>query len=102
MVPELLSEPALQQALAGLPGWRREGAWLCVGYRFPGFRAAVAFTLQLAELAEAQSHHPEWTVTCRRVDVRVTTHDAGGLTVRDVALASAIAALATHAAGKPR
>ena len=102
MAPELLSEPALQQALAGLPGWRRQGVWLCVGYRFPGFRAAVAFTQQLAELAEAQQHHPEWTVTYRFVDVRMTTHDAGGLTARDVTLASAIAALATHAAGKLR
>jgi 4a-hydroxytetrahydrobiopterin dehydratase len=102
VAPELLSEAALQQALAALPGWRRQGAWLCVGYRFPSFRAAVAFTQQLAELAEAQQHHPEWTVTYRFVDVRTTTHDAGGLTMRDVELARAITVLAATTAGKLR
>ena len=102
MAPELLSEAALQQALAALPGWRRQGAWLCASYRFASFRAAVAFTQQLAELAEAQQHHPEWTVTYRFVDVRTTTHDAGGLTMRDVELARAITVLVATAGGKLR
>jgi 4a-hydroxytetrahydrobiopterin dehydratase len=100
--PERLTDLALQQALAGLPGWRRQGARLCIGYRFASFRAAVAFTQQLAELAEAQQHHPEWTVTYRFVDLSTTTHDAGGLTGRDVELARAIAELAARMAGKLR
>lgn len=102
MAPELLAEAALQQVLADLPGWRRQGVRLCIGYRFPSFRAAVAFTQQLAELAEAQQHHPEWTVQYRFVDVSTTTHDAGGLTLRDVELARAVTALVAAMDGKLR
>jgi 4a-hydroxytetrahydrobiopterin dehydratase len=102
VAPELLSEAALQQALVALPGWRRRGPWLGIGYRFASFRGAVAFTQQLAELADSQRHHPEWTVTYRFVDVRTTTHDAGGLTARDVELARAISELAAAMAGKLR
>jgi 4a-hydroxytetrahydrobiopterin dehydratase len=93
----LLDEAALATALAGHPRWRREGAHVVATFRLPSFRAAVAFTQAIADAADAQDHHPEWTVRWKAVEVRTTTHDAGGLTARDVALVAAIDALAASA-----
>ena len=59
-------------------------------FRFPGFSAAWGFMSRVALLAEAQDHHPEWSNTYNRVTITLTTHDAGGLSVRDVRLAQAI------------
>jgi 4a-hydroxytetrahydrobiopterin dehydratase len=95
--PPLLDDVALAAALQRHPRWRRDGDRLAATFRLPGFRAAVAFTQAIADVAEAQDHHPEWTVRWRVVDVRTTTHDAGGLTQRDVALVAAIDALAQAA-----
>lgn len=92
--PPLLADAAAQALLAAHPAWRRDGAWLAASFRWPTFRAAVAFTQRLADAAEALDHHPDWTVRWRVVDVRTTTHDAGGLTARDAALVAAIDALA--------
>jgi len=95
--PPLLADAEEEALVAAHPGWRRDGSWLAASFRWPTFRAAVAFTQRLAEVAEALDHHPEWTVRWRVVDVRTTTHDAGGLTARDAALVAAIAALAADA-----
>jgi 4a-hydroxytetrahydrobiopterin dehydratase len=95
--PPLLAEADAQALMAAHPGWRRDGGWLAASFRWPTFRAAVAFTQRLAEVAEALDHHPEWTVRWRVVEVRTTTHDAGGLTARDAALVAAIDALAAAA-----
>ncbi len=92
--PPLLSDAEVQALLAARPGWRRDGGWLAASFRWPTFRAAVAFTQRLADAAEALDHHPEWTVRWRTVEVRTTTHDAGGLTARDAALAAAADSLA--------
>lgn len=91
----------VEQALAGLPGWRRDGDWLRCSYRFPAFAAAVAWTQQVAEAADELDHHPEWTVRYRVVDVATSTHDTGGLTQRDLDLARAIADLAAAGDGRP-
>lgn len=88
--PRLLSPAELQALLAGLPAWRQSGKELRACWRFADFAAAVAFTMRLAELAEQQDHHPEWTVRYRWVEVMTTTHDAGGLTERDAQLARAV------------
>lgn len=95
--PPLLDEAAIAAALSLHPKWRREDDRLVANFRLPSFRAAVAFTQAIADAAEAQDHHPEWTVRWRTVEVRTTTHDAGGLTQRDVALVAAIDALAQAA-----
>ena len=63
-------------------------------YRFADFAAAFAFLTRVAAHAEAVDHHPEFTSVWNRVDFRLTSHDAGGVTERDVALAQAIDALA--------
>ena len=63
-------------------------------YRFKDFAEAFAFITRVAAHAEAVDHHPEFTSVWNRVDFRLTTHDAGGVTARDVELAQAIDALA--------
>ncbi len=96
-IPPRLDADAVQALLARHPGWRRDGEELVATFRWPSFRAAVDFTQRLADAAEALDHHPEWTVRWRAVEVRTTTHDADGITARDVALVAAVDALARDA-----
>ncbi|MCA8953076.1 MAG: 4a-hydroxytetrahydrobiopterin dehydratase [Planctomycetes bacterium] len=93
-------DATIAHALAGLPGWQRSGDELCCTYRFGAFAVAVEFTARIAAVAEQRQHHPEWTVRHREVEVATTTHDAGGLTGRDLELAADIAAVATDLAGE--
>ena len=92
--PAALSPSDLQRRLADLPGWRVGAGTIERTWEFTDFRAAFDFMTRVAADAEALDHHPEWTVRWRVVDVRTTTHDAGGLTARDAALVAAIDALA--------
>ena len=74
------------------PGWNRsdDGVALTRTYRFKDFAEAFAFLTRVAAHAEAVDHHPEFTSVWNRVDFRLTTHDAGGVTARDIELARAI------------
>ena len=76
--------------------WNRsdDGIALLRSYRFVDFAQAFAFLTRVAAHAEAVDHHPEFTSVWNRVDFRLTSHDAGGVTARDVALAKAISAYA--------
>ena len=73
-------------------GWSidDDGKALVRSVRFKGFSEAFAFLTRVAMHAEKVDHHPEFTSVWNRVDFRLTSHDAGGLTDRDVALAGAI------------
>ena len=62
-------------------------------FLFADFSEAFGFMTRIALLAEQQDHHPEWSNVWNRVDILLTTHDAGGLSARDVKLAKAIDAL---------
>ena len=77
-------------------GWTKsaDGKALERSYRFKDFTEAFAFLTRVAAHAEAVDHHPEFTNVWNRVDFRLTSHDAGGITERDVALAEAIDELA--------
>ena len=90
-----LSAQARTDAMAGLPEWREaEGREAITrSFRFPDFPAAFGFMTRVAMLAERMDHHPEWTNVHRRVEITLTSHDAGGLTERDVTMARAIDAL---------
>jgi 4a-hydroxytetrahydrobiopterin dehydratase len=86
-------DQAARDALAQrLPDWRlvdgRDA--LHRSFRFADFSAAWGFMARVALLAEAQEHHPEWSNVYNRVEITLTTHDAGGLSARDVRLAQAI------------
>ena len=82
-------------ALAGLTGWRdiADRDAIAKSYSFANFNAAFGFMTRVALLAEQMDHHPEWFNVYRRVDITLTSHDAGGITSRDVKLATAIDAL---------
>ena len=76
-------------------GWTMgaDGKALERSFRFTDFSEAFAFLTRVAMHAEKVNHHPEFTSVWNRVDFRLTTHDAGGVTERDVALAEAIGRL---------
>ena len=86
------SEAERAAALAQVPGWRLEegGAAILREMVFADFAEAFAFMVRVAAEAEALGHHPEWTNVWNRISIRLTTHDAGGLTGQDIALARAI------------
>ena len=77
-------------ALADLTGWVREGDAVVRHLRFPTFLDAIAFLGRVGPVAEAADHHPELRNVYRDVTVRLTTHDAGGITHRDLDLADGI------------
>lgn len=76
----------------------REGA-LCKSFRFDDFGQAFAFLTRVALHAEKVDHHPEFTSVWNRVEFRLTSHDAGGVTERDRALAEVIDRLASATGG---
>ena len=83
-------------ALALLPAWslREDGLAIDREFRFGDFGEAFAFMTRVAIAADKADHHPEWSNVYNRVAITLTTHDAGGLSARDVALAKAIDAMA--------
>jgi 4a-hydroxytetrahydrobiopterin dehydratase len=91
---EVLSEAERNEALAGLPGWRydegRNG--IAKSFKFADFGAAFAFMTRVALEAEKADHHPDWSNVWNRVDILLSTHSAGGVTEKDVALARRIEA----------
>lgn len=92
---ERLSGAARAEALARVPQWREtpDRDAIARSVRFADFSAAWGFMSRVALLAEKMDHHPEWFNVYNRVDITLSTHDAGGLTGRDLALAEAIDAL---------
>jgi 4a-hydroxytetrahydrobiopterin dehydratase len=95
----VLSDAELTEALAGLPGWAREGDVVAKTYELATFPAAIALVADIAERAEAANHHPDIDIRYRRVRVALSTHDEGGITEKDLALATEIEALAGPEAG---
>ncbi|WPB84017.1 4a-hydroxytetrahydrobiopterin dehydratase [Sediminicoccus rosea] len=92
---ERLDAGARAELPARLPEWRvlPERDAIRREFRFRDFNAAWGFMSRVALLAEAQDHHPEWSNVYNRVEITLTTHDAGGLSARDLRLALAIDAL---------
>lgn len=74
--------------------WEERDGALHKSFRFPDFGQAFAFLTRVALHAEKVDHHPEFTSVWNRVDFRLTSHDAGGVTERDRALAAVIDAMA--------
>mgnify|MGYP001600380899 FL=1 len=87
-----LTDAERDEALARLPGWalREDGLAIIRTFRFADFAEAFGFMARVAIHAEKADHHPEWFNVYNRVDITLTTHDAGGLSTRDVALATVI------------
>ena len=92
---EALSETERADALDGLPDWDYDEGRDAItrSIVFTDFAEAFGFMAQVALIAERSNHHPEWTNVWNRVEVLLTTHDAGGLSHRDIELAEAIDAI---------
>jgi 4a-hydroxytetrahydrobiopterin dehydratase len=90
-----LTEGHRNESLAAIPDWRYDEGRDAIARRFTfaDFNQAFGFMSRIALLAEKADHHPEWSNVWNRVDILLTTHDAGGLSQRDIAMAHAIDAL---------
>jgi len=88
---ELLDDAAIDDALAKLPGWEREGDATIVRYaKLPSFPTAIEAVDEVAELAEANDHHPDIDIRYNSVKFKLSTHSEGGLTRKDTDLAAKI------------
>lgn len=85
-----LSNKEIQEKLRSLPGWAFEGERLRAEFRFKDFVQAFGWMSSMALVAERMNHHPDWSNVYNRVSVELWTHDAGGITDKDFALASAM------------
>ena len=91
---EVLTPEELQSAIIRLgEGWSIEEGKLTRSFQFADFVEAFGFMTMVAMTAERMNHHPEWSNVYRTVDVQLTTHEAGGITARDLELAEKMNAL---------
>jgi 4a-hydroxytetrahydrobiopterin dehydratase len=88
----VLTERERDEGLAGLPGWSYDAArnGIAKRFTFADFSAAFAFMARVALAAEKADHHPDWSNVWNRVDILLSTHDSGGVTAKDIALAAQI------------
>jgi 4a-hydroxytetrahydrobiopterin dehydratase len=84
------------QALAGLAGWKYDetAKSLAKTFKFKDFSAAWGFMARAALAAEKMDHHPDWSNVYNKVEVKLSTHDSGGVTEKDVSLAKIMDGLA--------
>jgi len=87
---ELLSDIAIQRELGHLTGWSRRGDLLTRTYQFRNFQDSMDFVNRVAELAEKANHHPDIDIRYSKVTLSLSSHDAGGITQKDLDLATAI------------
>ena len=89
-----LTDDGIKAQLAGLSGWSIEKDKLHKSFQFDSFVEAFGFMTKVALAAEAMNHHPEWFNVYNRVDITLTTHDAEGVSERDIRLAAFIDSVA--------
>jgi 4a-hydroxytetrahydrobiopterin dehydratase len=91
MATTRLTDAEIAASLAALTGWQRDGETIVRTVKLRDFSAAVAYVGRVAELAEAANHHPDICIRgYNRVTLTLTSHDAGGLTSRDLRLAAQV------------
>jgi 4a-hydroxytetrahydrobiopterin dehydratase len=89
----LLSEQDVQAKLSQLSDWTQDGKMITTVRTFKDFITAIEFVNKLVEPAEAAGHHPDIAISYNKVTIHLTTHDAGGLTEKDFAMAKTISTL---------
>lgn len=89
-----VGEEVVRAALQSLPQWSGDERAIAATFGFDTYEAGVAFAVQVALLAQRIDHHPELVIGWRRVTVTFTTHDADGVTARDLSAAKAVDAIA--------
>ena len=85
-----LSPEVLTESMRSLPGWTTDGTFLRRALVFTDFDVAWAFMNQVADVARAMDHHPNWSNVYNRVDIALQTHDAGGITETDLVFARSL------------
>ncbi|PSK98983.1 4a-hydroxytetrahydrobiopterin dehydratase [Murinocardiopsis flavida] len=85
-----LSDAEIEQGLRALQGWEREGAAIVRAVDAPDFNAALGLVAEVGRQAEASGHHPDIDIRYTRVVFRLTSHDTGAVTRRDLAMAGRI------------
>jgi 4a-hydroxytetrahydrobiopterin dehydratase len=87
-----LTQDAIDSAMDDLPGWTLAGDRKSINrkFRFADFNEAFGFMTRIALHADKMDHHPEWSNVYNKVDITLSTHDVGGLSARDLALAKFI------------
>ena len=93
-MPTKFSAAKITEALAGLPAWSADGDSIKKTFRYADHITAFGFVTRVAMAAEVQDHHPDLRIVYNTVDIRLNSHDAGGVTARDVKLAKRIDELA--------
>ncbi len=93
MTTTRLSDKEIESQLKNLPGWQLRDDKLYRQWKFASFVEAFGFMSKVALLAERANHHPEWRNVYNRVEIELTTHDAGGISAKDFLLAVEIDAL---------
>jgi 4a-hydroxytetrahydrobiopterin dehydratase len=88
-----LSPEEVQESLRSLPRWKLEGKEIVRSYEFPDFAGAMGFVNRVAEKAEKADHHPDIDIRYNKVRLALVSHDKGGLTKRDMAMAATIDSL---------
>ncbi|HUZ07383.1 MAG TPA: 4a-hydroxytetrahydrobiopterin dehydratase [Candidatus Paceibacterota bacterium] len=82
-----LNAVQIKSSLAKIPGWQKNANIISRTFQFKDFPAAIKFVGAVAQLAEEAWHHPDIDIRWNKVTLALTTHDAGGLTKKDFALA---------------
>jgi 4a-hydroxytetrahydrobiopterin dehydratase len=85
-----LSDLEIQRALGSLPGWSRRGTVLTKTFTWPTFAQGIDFVTRVAKAADAADHHPDIDIRYTKVTCTLSTHDAGGITEKDLKLAGEI------------
>jgi 4a-hydroxytetrahydrobiopterin dehydratase len=96
---KLWDDKQVADALQGLTGWQRDGDAIVRTAKLPSFPAVIEAVRAVAEIAEARDHHPDIDIRWRTVTFRCSTHSEGGITGKDVDLASEIDRVLASAAG---
>jgi len=89
-----LSDIEIQRELNAMEGWSRKGEALVKVFEFPTFPAGIAWVTRVADAAETLNHHPDLDIRYTKISAQLTTHDTGGITARDFALARTMDELA--------
>ena len=87
-----LSDPQIETELKNLDGWKHDQSQNAITktFKFKNFSQAWGFMSRIALIAEKMDHHPQWSNTYNSVEIALTTHDADGISSRDIKMASAI------------
>lgn len=88
-----LTDKEIQEKLPALDGWKYQAGALVRDYAFADFAAAFAFVVRLALLAEKANHHPDIDIRYNKLRVALVSHDSGGVTGRDISMATEISTL---------